>query len=65
MGRFALPLLRVIPDGSEQVYALKSKKFEKRAKGVHPGMNQQHGVIKAWLKRYFSFSTITKSRKAQ
>jgi len=38
LGRVALPLLRVVPDGSEQVYALKSKKFEKRAKGVHPAI---------------------------
>ena len=33
-----MPLLRIVPDGSDQSYALKSKRFEKRAKGVHPAI---------------------------
>ena len=38
LGRVAVPLLRIDPDGSDQSYALKSKRFEKRAKGVHPAI---------------------------
>jgi len=38
LGRVAVPLLRIVPDGSDQSYALKSKRFEKRAKGVHPAI---------------------------
>ncbi len=36
LGRIAVPLLRIVPDGTEQTYALKNKRFDKRAKGTHP-----------------------------
>ena len=45
LGRIALPLLRIAPDGSEQSYALKSKRFEKRAKGMHPRITVRSSLI--------------------